>query len=213
MQLVEHELGREAREYIRWCFSHGNTLSKLLDERLSSSAGTITTLLPPTVDSEDLLDFMGGEKLPPRPRSEHIRRPGSVFVPIPTSKREWARRIHEHLAAGTNRIGVFEDRIAQPGDSSLHKVAPPLVFFEDEVYHVVESGSDEEAIITRLDDAFSIPVFAGALTSASDEELPHPLSGAAIDRSHLELLASRATAILVGAYDGEGFLMWRAADS
>ena len=122
---------------------------------------------------------------------------------------ELAALVLGHLRQGGGRVAVFEDALSRRGDPVLAKQGGRYAFVGDEVYHVLLPGDDGGQVIAAARRATSFS-FIGVLTSTPGDGLA---GGQELSPERVEALARRAEHVLVGAYDGEGVLVWSRADS
>ena len=91
---------------------------------------------------------------------------------------------------------------------------PPLVryFFEDEsvYYSINHEENNSEQIERFLSAADGSWISLILLTSSEGIELP--ANGGEIDQSSLDLLAKNTEKVLIGAFDGEGYVIWERKD-
>ena len=212
---AELHLGPEAVSYIRDCLANGKTLARYLLQRPDLESGTVTTFLPSDVGKEAATQFKWGGKLRRDPATfvYHTEPDGSRtrWEPVPNTDPWLISILQEFLGAGGDRVAIFENEVALPGDPWLSLPRWDIlqtVIFGNEVYHVLSNrdAEDEERILTTIKGADSW-LFIGAMTSLS-EPPDLPLEGGTVDDEVLKTFAQRAEKIVVGAYDGESYLIW-----
>ena len=202
-------LGREALDYVTYCLQNGKTLAKFLLDRRDLDQGIVSTFLPPAVPLDEINQFHRGGKFPTPPEAEWIRTRDSVIVPIPINDSHLVERVRRFLLAGRDSFCIMEDFNARPTDSCLRRRSTSFVTFRDEVYVFLSSASCGNGPIERaLKETRSIPFSLGTLTST-------PADGSIILGDKMDLtvgqlraLAERTEMLFVGAYDGEGYLIW-----
>jgi hypothetical protein len=219
--LSEIRLGPEAIEYIKDRLAQGKTLASLLLERRDLDGGEVVTFLPSNADLERISNFSQGGVLPtPPPEThQHYTTPDgtkTVLVPVPGTSSHLVTTIQEFLKQGEGRICLFESAVARPTDgflSSPNAQDLRVLTFEENVYYfLTEDDLDREKINKTVSYAISylvIGVFAQL--SKEDQFLPieQQITRGEITLDDLKLLAERTEKIIVGAYDGEGYLIWR----
>lgn len=193
-------LGPEGLAYVRRRLEMGKTLARSV-AAANPQLGGIFTLLPSGAKIADLADFDSGGKLPGiEDRSRAIR-------PIPNTDAALAALIQEYLSGERGRVCVFENFNAEPDDPYLARMRG-LLFHDNEVYHFITAARAAQAggVASIIAEAKSIPQFVGILTSQPD--------GMAMDSEHntvgadlLQQLAIRTRAVIVGAYDGESYVI------
>jgi hypothetical protein len=205
-QFEEHEFHENAIAYLKKCLSHGKTIAKLLLERDDLDDGAIRSLLPKSVSREAVLDFESGGKLP---RTNTVRVPDKPSLRIElkaNSDPALAAEILKFLRNDAENLCLFEDALAAAGDPFLKSLDSRLWFYGDEVYHLITStDSVTEKILQAIRPARSW-LTIGVLTDGP----PRNQYGDRGNLSFLDLnlLAQQAEKIIVGAYDGESYLIW-----
>lgn len=206
-------LGPEAWVYFRQALADGKTLSHCVLERTDLRQGRLFTLLPPGASTENLNDFMSGGKLLPSPPDTHVSvtfadgSPGGTLVPIPNANAELARHVEAFLKEGFDRLCILEDQMAEPGDpAALHSPANVVVLGPELYYVLGNQDADVRVIEDALCHASSsiYPPLVGVLTHG----LAHSKNRRETTTAELRSFAERAEEIVVGAYDGEGYVLW-----
>lgn len=103
---------------------------------------------------------------------------------------------------GWQRIMVFEDPYAKPTDSSIveGRTYTPVALFENDVLQIV----------TQPDDPAQLPVCEWPIIGVASrvpERMGVPDPGAEVDSEFIECLADQASALLVGAWDAENYVV------
>lgn len=211
----EITLGPEATEYIRKCLDDRNTLARYLLQKLDLGRGRVVTFLPSDVTAEAAKQFTTGGKLPMPPESQwrYAEGEGSkwTMVPIPDTDSYLVAIIEAFLSAKEGRVCIFEDALSRPNDPILSRSAARLLTFHNEVYHFLSGRAVKSSQIRQtIRQAKSIPLFIGALTSVPEKSsFSHKARKITITSDErLRGLAARSEKIVVGAYDGEGYLIW-----
>lgn len=203
-------LDGEAIDYIIERLNQGKTLAThLLSKSLRS--GVVRTLLPVSADHSTLLNFYEGGKLPSLPQSTWRQIQGGYAVPIPSTDACLAEVIQRFLAQSDQHLCIFEDNLASATDPGLKTVASVICTYNDEVYYLLthqDAVGDLHRIETTIRDAQSIPTFIGVLTSWRSKGGKFLTTSGQLTEDSLTQLALRAEQIIVGAYDGESYLIW-----
>lgn len=207
---IELPLGKESLGYIKEQLSVGRTLSSTILSTCDLELGSVVTYMPAGVSLEQAHEFTTGGKLPTSDPSSWVSLPeGGVVVPIPSIMDLLPGEVHEYLQAGTNRVWVFEDFNASPSDPVMKKVRSRYVALGNEVYYPLDRNSDEQAIREAADQAYSFVSFIGVGARLSPLDAERFSRVKEIEESDLQRLVSGLDLLTVGAYDGEGFLLWR----
>lgn len=206
----EINLRPEVIAYIKECLAEGHTLAKYLLQRDDLDSGRVITFIPQEIDvrDEEVNNPKYGRLFPEPPPETHIKIPGGKMVLIPNTDTILMQIIQKFLSTGEGRVCVLEDALARPHDPSLSSADTRIVIFNSEVYHVLLSSDaeDNELILQTIRRASSW-LFIGAMTSILREG-DFFLEAGKITSEKLKVLAERIEKIVVGAYDGEGYLIW-----
>jgi hypothetical protein len=203
----EFTLGNAANKYIEQYLSSGKTLSKELRKILRLNDGNITTYMPDYLGLGQINQFEAGLLHPP-PKLEWARNEGDVPIPISSMRFNLISQLNSYLNQNSDRLCVLENYMSRPTDKGLETAESHVVFYKDEVYHVLGHQADKQAIETALNEGEWLPIFVGIMTHLPDG-MHIPKSGTFITEKELVQLAERTVGIVVGAYDGEGYLIWR----
>ncbi|MDX6500439.1 MAG: hypothetical protein QOG23_3699 [Blastocatellia bacterium] len=216
----EITLGPEAIEYIKDRLARGKTLASLLLEHRDLDGGDVVTFLPSNADFKRIRNFSEGGVLPTPPSEthQHYTTPDgtkTVLVPVPGTNSHLVTTIQEFLKQGEGRICLFESAVARPTDgflSSPNAQDLRVLTCENDVYYfLTEDGLDRKKINKTVSYAISYLVI-GVLAQLSkvDKFLPieQNISRGEITLYDLRLLTEKTQKIIVGAYDGEGYLIW-----
>ncbi len=208
---METVLGNEAISYIKDRLSNGQTLAKFLLANSDLDSGKVVTFLPPSANHSRVRDFKRGGLLPTRPESEWIHAIGPIgqqFVmkPVPKADEGLVRVIQNFLKSSKAHLCIFENSLARPSDPYLKELLSSMLILGEEVYHLLKSeDADEKTIRNTVSEARSY-LEIGAMTSTT---LPDQLfTKKEITANELKTLALNTQNIVVGAYDGEGYLIW-----
>jgi hypothetical protein len=199
----------EAFDFVAECLSRGNTLSRLIRKTIDLRLGHITTFLPPGTSEAAAYEFDFGGKLPPPNATEWLKSEDSVAVPIPTALPLLVSKIRAFVGKATGNVCLLENSLASKSDPYTQSMRSRIVSYGEEIYHVLtRHNSSEEAIDAAIDEAFAIPTFVGVFTSLPGDEAQRLRDAVEIGSESLGVCAENVQSIIVGAYDGESFLIW-----
>jgi hypothetical protein len=211
--LKEFELGLEAIKYIEKCLGSGNKLSQALLKVCDFKKGRVITVLPGFVNYEYINDFEVGilpktlEAEARNATAEYGSHWTSVMVPEPSIISWLSTEVCRFLKAAATRLCIFENTLAKAGDSWISKEKPQIFTFNEEVYHFLLNQDAENEKIRDTIRSAECPLFIGVMTSLPSER-SFPQSGQEVSLEDLEVLAEGTEKIVVGAYDGDGYLIW-----
>lgn len=206
--------GRQAPlafDYIRACLSRGHSIARRLLDSVRFEQGQLMISLPVGVPISAMLDFRAGGRLKPDLRGafslETAHGHALTAVPRPSTDNRLAGFIAAYLQPHSNRICVFDDVISHPTDPLLRSNRR-IVLFREEVYRVMrQSDMARPFILQNIRDADALWYFMciGAPAPASTNFA----AGRRFSAADLDWLAGKCDWLAVGAYDGEGYVMWR----
>ena len=133
-----------------------------------------------------------------------------TMVPVPQTDEILVRIIEDYLDGDGGRVCVFEDSVARPPDPWL-RVSKRSAWknFEDEVYYFLTSrDSSFSKIGQAIKDANRVyPPLIGAMMKMSEIQT-FGFGKMTMTLKILKELARATDKIIIGAYDGEGYLIW-----
>ncbi len=216
MTIVRYEFEQVPIDYIRSVLTEGSRLAHTLLRRDDLAFGKVHTCLPPGISRQDLWEFDAGFKVPPPPDVPIIRRDGFVAVPIGTTiDTHLVPWIREFLSSAPYGIALFEDPLDRPNDPWLRdrRVRRLLKVPEGDSYHyLIWEDLDPVVVRKTIREGYSIyPPLIGVLLEVSPEEAEGWRTlRRQCEPAEVEAIAFRAHTIILGAYDGEGFIVWEA---
>lgn len=183
----------EAIAYMREQLASGNILAQRL-LALPLEAGLAVSYLPEAVDMETALDFEHSITL-------------RTGIPVTREvKAEAVNFIAAYLRQADNSIAIFET-LARPDDPWLTKAHDFQYFaYDTEVYGYLTSQECDPADVMAVFRHGREYPYVASLTSLPGDDVGH--QGTEITRLRLEQLAARTVHLLIGAYDGEGSIIW-----
>lgn len=207
----EYELGLEAIKFIKECLGGGNTLAQTFLRIFDFEKGRVITALPLGIDPEEAKDFEDGI-FPEPPKSEwrsFVKSDGSKWVMVPKPNTDFwlVSIIRMFLVKEDKRLCILENALARPNDPWISLKKHQIFTFKGEVYHFLLGMDVEGKRIEQTIRNASSYLFIGLLTSVP-QETPFPRKGHEVSFEELKVFAKRTEKIIVGAYDGEGYLIW-----
>ena len=206
---------------------HKDALAHYLLRRTDLGQGTIVTCAPEDVPQDSLYWFREGGKLKVDPRAVEYRDKGQGVlrsvppeffgegvtrvraVPVPNTNEWLVAIVQEYLRGGSDRVCVFEDWMSSPGDGWIAKSGLKPHIFGNVVYFALfnSDAEDREKVESTIKHSGDVWLFYGVMSSLGRETGLDP-DGGPISRDVVEMLAQWAEKIIVGAYDGESYLIW-----
>jgi len=190
--VVERLLGDDARRYIAERLEDGTRLTRAFAPTIRSGLGTVIAFVP-----EDLRDTPIGkfdEGL--RELGPIVVRDGWAWEKVVTAKEELAERVYAFVRG--DRLGLFVVAAmdADPDSPYLNQLSFPFKVDGSDVYLMLSHGrttsKDEVRDVIKRGSSWN---FISFLCLGSESALEEAVLG--------------ADEVLVRAFDGEGYLVWR----
>ena len=212
----EITLGPEAVDYIKDRLAEGKNLAKFLLDRGDLNQGRVTTFLPSNADLSKINNFSRGGVLPAPPPETHRHNTTpdgtrTVMVPVPDTGTELAAMIQGFLKQGDARICLFESAVAKPTDgffSTPNAKDLCVLTLDENVYFLLKENDDRDMIDKTLRYAKSFRVLGVLVHLSKDKFLDEDFVRKELTLDEMKALAEDTEKIVVGAYDGEGYLIW-----
>ena len=209
--LLEEKQRAAAVDYMMRQLGGGNTLAKLLLETVDFERGAVTILNVVQLSETQMREFNWGHARLAPESAQHIEILEQPFPAYPTANS------YEHLTEviyssleDPQCVCVLEDMLAGPEDPWLKRAKSRVATHGLEVYHILtRSDRREEKIENTIREAESLPVFVGAVGRQPPDRIADDSEHVTISLGQLKSFAKSAYCIFVGAYDGEGYLVWK----
>ena len=165
---------------------YGHELDKEVLSLIDIKNGTVSSFLPP--------GFM--------PNKQDMRDGG--VASRETSLSCVALMIAEFLENGQRPVCILEDSTCSPDES----FAVPILSLDEEVYcYLTKNELNLEKIRAALIEAEQPNFFVGVLAEVP-QDLPFPRPEGIIMPEDIEIIVRGTKKFIVGAYAGEGYLIW-----
>jgi hypothetical protein len=205
--LTDESSRSAAMVYMERVLAKGHTLAKLLLQRVEPRSGIVSVLSPDALDSSQILQFDSGH-FPQEPVPTTIGAASGMMSPVADSNDHIALLICELLQA-SDSVCLIENFVASPGDDWLQRAKSCVVTYNDDVLHAVFSANHaQDRIADTIREARGIPILVGAVGRLNAETAESVQKQKAITTRTLDSIAESVRLIFVGAYDGEGFVLW-----
>ena len=118
------------------------------------------------------------------------------------------RVVMEYLGDEPDKVCMFDSWTKSPDDPALAKLDLPPHIFQNQVYFALfHKDANKKEIVSSIIGHATEPFFFGVMSSFPAGSGLDPKGGEITD-DVLEVLAQRTEKIVVGAYDGESYLIW-----
>ena len=195
------DLGEPAAGYARHQLALGRSLSKLLANRELRSAHYSAYV--PSGTSKDRAMALDRGGLWPQPIEPADWAQGRFVQRVERpSEGDGILQITRALARSPRSLLILEHALASRGDSRYQ--TGPVLHYGDEVYLYATAGTPPDQVGATMRRAVTYR-FLGALVPSPPIRLSLR-SGGALNAADVQAIATGATLLLLGAYDGEGFL-------
>ena len=208
-------LGSEAIDYVRKCLEAGNKLAELVLEDVELEKGNVITFFPSFVKKKELNKFDIGGKLSQPFKAQWINRENGVSIPSSIDN-YLVSKIKNNLTNFKNGLCVFEDFLANPKDPCLSNKRNSIYVYKNDVYYFLFAQDvTKEKINQIIKWSSALPIHLGYIISDlknNDFIMTSNKENTNLSKSELKIIVKRIKRIIVGAYDGEGYLIWSKKD-
>jgi hypothetical protein len=182
-ELQELAIDAKCLSYLERVLRSGKSLSRLLLERVDFAAGKIHALLSRQVSGHEIQDFASGG-----------------IGSIKPARSTLAKIAIRYLQEPGKQI-VLEEGLARAGDPAVGN-KKGVLFLGDEIYYVAEKTDSAE----QMEQFFMQPRYSLGLVGIFSVAAPGPFPKTS--QTELARFVEAAEKIVVGAFDGEGYLLW-----
>ena len=207
MNIKKIELEGFAVKYIEELLSSGGALSAVMLEELNFKDGKFFTYVPNgrKVNNADQLGFGGmvmsntemSTNFPIRGRAQEVKNLDHFLI-------EEVKRIFHR---SEDAVFVIEHLYANSNDRGLEKHFSQWIKCGDSICFFCSKFSAESSISKAFIAGKSTPSFT-AVVFADNRLMKVFQKGAIVDEVVLKKLIKATAAVIVGAFDGEGFVIW-----
>lgn len=207
----ERTLGVAAIDYVRRRLTDGKALSRHLLASRDLNSGSVVSFVPADADSDEIHEFdVGHARQSAGDASVFTSESGAAWrmIRTPNADANLAEAIAAFFREATDALCIFEHGLARRADPFLENATFSVAFCGDEVYPFAAAGDDLARIADTIRGATTAyPPLVAALTRGE-------LSTQRVELAEADLasLAAKTDEIIVGAYDGEGYVIWRSAE-
>ncbi|MBS0649771.1 MAG: hypothetical protein JSR93_01290 [Verrucomicrobia bacterium] len=209
--LNKHILKYEsALKFLQESLDEVNALSDELLSAIDFSHGQFYTLLPQNAHSEFLYDFRSGGILVQNPIQEYyVDGKKSSFSVIPTIRDQIASELITKIHEKEKAAFLFDDVNCSPEEMLLFDDYQQYRWiYNDEVYLIIDkNNASEEKILLGMQKSES---FWHSLCVLSNINITDG-SEKTLSFEQIKSICQQAYLIMIGAYDGEGYVFWEKA--
>jgi hypothetical protein len=180
--LVKMDLGEIGAQHLKWALNYDNRLCNAISSKLDFSTGSVFAYLPEKQLINDQEDLKRGR--------------GQVSDYISGYFKDWCG----------DKILLFDDVMASPEDKFVDSEDSSILLLEDEVYHIKDVASSDESEISEIIWATAVSWHFVCVVVEKAKIIDERGS---FDKFLDDGLVEGVKEIVVGAFDGEGFVHWQ----
>jgi hypothetical protein len=203
---------KNAETYCKDILSDGNALSKLIYNLLPFNTGIFYTLLPENADLSRLHFFEHGGILPKFPEEEiYIKGFDKPFIGerVNSINPELAIFFNRQLMRGNGRSIIFEEVVKSPGDPHTDFLKSHGLLYKEEIYYLLSQKDNKLEIISRaINESYDFSHFVCVITQTSFEDIEDKK----FTLKKMKEVCENIEFLIIGAYDGEGYIFWERAE-
>jgi hypothetical protein len=206
----ERKVGPAGIDYVRRRLTSGKTLSRHLLASHDLDSGSVVAFVFAEADTNETEAFeVGHARESPDDGVAFTSASGTRWrmTRTPNANANLVDAIAAFLGGARDALCIFEHGLARRTDPFLEKASLRVAFYGDEVYPFAAAGDDHVHIADAIGGATTAyPPLVGALTHGDLSTRAH------LDEAALASIADETETIIVGAYDGEGYVIWRGGE-
>jgi len=196
---------KKTTDYIFSQLRDGNLLSKTILSKVNFESGKFYVLLPSDAFIDKIYAFSLGGIIPSTPCGKdryyvHCLNEEVIPKQVITTDKELSSFIFQFLSKNENHVAILEDVISKASDPYLKKISSDLILNGDEVYYLLNCHVTEADVRCKVRLATQAWHFVGLLSSYQFK------CNTALE--FFESLCEYCQYVIIGAYDGEGYLIW-----
>lgn len=201
-----------AIHFLKKQLAQGKALANSLLESLQLEQGIVGILTPFPLDPSQVAEFDAGHlsQAEPPQRPMKLAQAGPMIYPVVGSEEQLVKLVL-NLLEKREDICLLGNSIARTGDPWLARAKSHVISQGSDIYHIITYADRTTAQIEQaIREAHQIPLFLGAVG-----QLPPSVTSATektkdVSINQLRNFAGTVKCLFVGAYDGEGFVVWLA---
>ena len=203
-----------ALQYFQNILEGGNILSEKLLKDNDFDKGIFYTFLPDDAVVDYLYRFKYGGIIPAIPcgNEKCYTSDGLEFIPkqVFTTTSETCDFIEKYIQKKMKKkcylSCVFEEVIQTPSDPHVGLYNTHGVLFEDKIYYLIKPKQTTfDIILESIEESDAMYHLLGILTETNTDNFSQ---GNKLSIENIEQFVLDTKMIIVGAYDGEGYLFW-----
>lgn len=197
-------------KYVLQVLKDGNQLSSELIKNINFEQGQFFTLLPNEADLSKIYQFSFGGIIPPKDVGHKpviLKNPTRQFTPLKTLtlKNELVQFIDNFFALNKDYACVFENVIELISDTHDEFYLNYGMFFDKNIYYkILSSQRDNEIILQGIKKNEEAWHFLCVLFKLKPEDFINKK----LTLNKIKKISIKTKIIIVGAYDGEGYVFW-----
>jgi hypothetical protein len=192
-----------ASQYFIEQLQDGNTLAQILLQYSLLDTGRYFALLQQSADKSLVYNFRFGGILPQNPL-EPITFRGKIYPGRKKASSHQELVMYLKNAMGSQTYCYFDDQMHRREDVVAKQYKAETLYYNEELYLFLQSANFSTE---RLEKMIRYADAQWYYMSVISEE--EPGANQEISTEKLQRIASRTTHIVIGAYDGEGYLVWQ----
>lgn len=212
--ITEASVRAAAVEYIRRKLGQGKSLAKALLKTLDFGQGQIMTLTASSLNPAETVRFDWGHAPQAEAKPERLKFGDTTYTafPVANANEQLVGAIYESLQ-NPESICFLENYLAEAHDPWLRGAKSRVITNGSEVYHALFSADrDTHKIEATIREWHNLPTSVGALGSLNEKASAQVAAAKTITTGELAAFAETARSVFVGAYDGEGYVVWTSSE-
>ncbi len=195
-----------ARQYLEKQLHDGNTLAQSILKILPLDEGHYFALLHPSANQKLVYQFESGGILPENP-IEPVKFAGKIYPGRKKSNSNLELIIYLKTFINSKSFYYFDDQMHRKEDPIAMQYQADTLRYNEELYLFLNASNFSTQYAERIIRHVNARWYYMNIISEED-----PGKSVEISIEKLVKITSKTTHIVVGAYDGEGYLIWQRAN-
>jgi hypothetical protein len=185
----------------------GKTLAKKMSEKIDFFQGIFFTFLPSNAKLDKLYEFSYGGIIPSVPYGNQVYEMEGYpngFIPeqVTTMDNNLSEFISNYVKKNAENCAIVENVILELSDIHANIKGVKMIPYEKEVYFYLDEKNSIDQIYKTIRRSSQSWHFFSILTELENKKMQ------SMNAYDLDRICDNSKFIIVGAYDGEGYIFW-----
>ncbi|MBU0455439.1 MAG: hypothetical protein ABIH77_02160 [Pseudomonadota bacterium] len=201
-EMMQYQLDGKAKVYIEEHLAAGGMLSEIMIHRLNLNLGDVYTILPRDAHIKQIDRYKAGGIL-----NDAGLPKGQSWEQVPNLDEYFSKFIFDYLSSSDDSYCLIEDVLAYSSDKNIEINGSSLLVHNKSITYFLGATSELEVVLNVVKQCKTAWHFVGILARGDVFNIVKNTT-IQISDNQLKTLCRNIQVLLLGAYDGEGYLCW-----